>query len=318
LYRRAFTLIELLVVIAIIAILAAILFPVFAQAKEAAKKTAAISDAKQYGTAMVMYSTDSDDQLPSAYSIDDDGYVLWDSWTGYPAGWDAVDYESADNRAWGNSIIPYTKNYDLLKVFSGKDTKLIDNFGEDAYANPRKTPKTALTTMNGLLSTYSLSAVASPSRLPMLWAGVGSESAVGAVSINPGMQCDGDANAPCRFNPGGPPQAGSTCTTGCDTMFSPDDESNDTVWVIGKGMIFVRTDTSAKYQLMNPNGSMHVEVNGYNDPFWKYGFDEAPQRWDERHRCVSSPGAPRYMSFMRPDTEYNYAFGNSTATPCTQ
>jgi prepilin-type N-terminal cleavage/methylation domain-containing protein len=62
--RKAFTLIELLVVIAIIAILAAILFPVFAQAKLAAKKTAALSGAKQQGLAVVMYSGDNDDQAP--------------------------------------------------------------------------------------------------------------------------------------------------------------------------------------------------------------------------------------------------------------
>ena len=57
----AFTLIELLVVIAIIAILAAILFPVFAQAKAAAKKTACLSNQKQIGTSLVMYATDYDD-----------------------------------------------------------------------------------------------------------------------------------------------------------------------------------------------------------------------------------------------------------------
>ena len=60
---RAFTLIELLVVIAIIAILAAILFPVFAQAKAAAKKTACLSGQKQIGTAVVMYATDYDDMM---------------------------------------------------------------------------------------------------------------------------------------------------------------------------------------------------------------------------------------------------------------
>jgi prepilin-type N-terminal cleavage/methylation domain-containing protein/prepilin-type processing-associated H-X9-DG protein len=59
---RAFTLIELLVVIAIIAILAAILFPVFAQAKMAAKKSVALSGAKQIGLASAMYATDSDDR----------------------------------------------------------------------------------------------------------------------------------------------------------------------------------------------------------------------------------------------------------------
>ena len=59
---RAFTLIELLVVIAIIAILAAILFPVFAHAKIAAKKSVALSGAKQIGLAAAMYATDFDDR----------------------------------------------------------------------------------------------------------------------------------------------------------------------------------------------------------------------------------------------------------------
>lgn len=66
--KRAFTLIELLVVIAIIAILAAILFPVFAQAKLAAKKTADLSNIKQIGTALAIYLNDSDDLYPAMVS----------------------------------------------------------------------------------------------------------------------------------------------------------------------------------------------------------------------------------------------------------
>lgn len=62
--KKAFTLIELLVVIAIIAILAAILFPVFAQAKAAAKKTAGISNQKQISLGVTMYGADNDDMFP--------------------------------------------------------------------------------------------------------------------------------------------------------------------------------------------------------------------------------------------------------------
>ena len=65
--KRAFTLIELLVVIAIIAILAAILFPVFAQAKAAAKTTVALSNLKQIGTCNVLYMQDADGQVNRKY-----------------------------------------------------------------------------------------------------------------------------------------------------------------------------------------------------------------------------------------------------------
>ncbi|RYG40120.1 prepilin-type N-terminal cleavage/methylation domain-containing protein, partial [bacterium] len=90
--RRAFTLIELLVVIAIIAILAAILFPVFAQAKGAAKKTAALSNSKQLGTASMVYASDNDDAFPSVY----------DSSEGATCGGDPI-----------CTMYPYVKNLDL-------------------------------------------------------------------------------------------------------------------------------------------------------------------------------------------------------------
>jgi prepilin-type N-terminal cleavage/methylation domain-containing protein/prepilin-type processing-associated H-X9-DG protein len=80
--KRAFTLIELLVVIAIIAILAAILFPVFAQAKVAAKKSQDLSNIKQMGLATQMYLQDNDDVYGQAYYYKDDlgdtgGYMHW-------------------------------------------------------------------------------------------------------------------------------------------------------------------------------------------------------------------------------------------------
>ncbi len=62
--KRGFTLIELLVVIAIIAILAAILFPVFAKAREKARQTSCLSNLRQIGTAILSYAQDNDEQYP--------------------------------------------------------------------------------------------------------------------------------------------------------------------------------------------------------------------------------------------------------------
>jgi prepilin-type N-terminal cleavage/methylation domain-containing protein/prepilin-type processing-associated H-X9-DG protein len=67
--KRGFTLIELLVVIAIIAILAAILFPVFAQAREAARKTSCLSNLRQLGTGMLMYTQDYDEMFPLQFYL---------------------------------------------------------------------------------------------------------------------------------------------------------------------------------------------------------------------------------------------------------
>ncbi len=63
-HRSAFTLIELLVVIAIIAILAAILFPVFAQARAGARQATCLNNMKQIGTGLMMYAQDYDETLP--------------------------------------------------------------------------------------------------------------------------------------------------------------------------------------------------------------------------------------------------------------
>ena len=74
--RHGFTLIELLVVIAIIAILAAILFPVFAKAREKARQTSCANNEKQMGTAIMQYTQDYDEKYPGRY----EGWNEWMSW----------------------------------------------------------------------------------------------------------------------------------------------------------------------------------------------------------------------------------------------
>ncbi|MGV3617608.1 MAG: type II secretion system protein [Fimbriimonas sp.] len=85
--RRAFTLTEILVVVVIIGTLAAILFPVFAQARGAAEKTSCLSNQKELALASLMYQKDNDDTLYPYGYWDGQGYVTWwgDMETGDPA-----------------------------------------------------------------------------------------------------------------------------------------------------------------------------------------------------------------------------------------
>ena len=97
--NHAFTLIELLVVIAIIAILAAILFPVFAQAKVAAKKTVALSNAKNLGLALQIYQGDFDDSLVKSFF-------------GFP---EQCSGPWATYYGWRDALAPYDKSKDILR-----------------------------------------------------------------------------------------------------------------------------------------------------------------------------------------------------------
>lgn len=98
--KQAFTLIELLVVIAIIAILAAILFPVFASAKEAARKTQSLSNLRQISSAWLMYSADVDDMVMRVSTPGEPGkrYYWWGS------------FDGSNLRSEEGLLFPYTKS----------------------------------------------------------------------------------------------------------------------------------------------------------------------------------------------------------------
>jgi general secretion pathway protein G len=119
--RRGFTLIELLVVIAIIAILAGLLFPVFARAKEAAKKTACVSNLKQIGSAITMYMSDYDDIFPNALDASD----KWapEIWAGQPEFQAMIPYMPL----MCDVLQPYIKNKDVFHCPADTGTQVLDN-----------------------------------------------------------------------------------------------------------------------------------------------------------------------------------------------
>jgi prepilin-type N-terminal cleavage/methylation domain-containing protein/prepilin-type processing-associated H-X9-DG protein len=103
--RRGFTLIELLVVIAIIAILAAILFPVFAQAREKARQTTCLSNCKQVSLGLMMYMQDQDGAGPIGY-------------------YNSANYcgNNPDMRCWWEAALPYIKNDGVFGCPSASST----------------------------------------------------------------------------------------------------------------------------------------------------------------------------------------------------
>ena len=122
--KKGFTLIELLVVIAIIAILAAILFPVFAQAREKARQTSCLSNLKQIGTATMLYADDYDECLPLMLNNVEPQYSYFKAQAGYPC-----QYFNVTSAQWGlltnypswmDSIFPYVKNVEMYKCPSNK------------------------------------------------------------------------------------------------------------------------------------------------------------------------------------------------------
>lgn len=310
--KRAFTLIELLVVIAIIAILAAILFPVFAQAKEAAKKTATLNNFKQTATSCMMYAGDYDDLFPQFAGIDGAaGTWRWNFNISTPQGWRPGAFSteprvSEDAAHWSNSIQPYAKSYEIYEAAGMPKVRL----ATPDYNTPVKPWKNVSIGYNGLLHAQSTSAIALPSRLTMFWQGRGKAMVEGFALSNPALNCPA-ANQTCNFNPGGHAQPVGT-TAGAWFGLS------GTAWVYGKGMHFIATDTSARFlKLGGATGADPASmplIRSVNDPFAQYsngvnaatyGVNGAPwSMW-----VCSLAGAPAtatYSCFFRPDSEFNY------------
>lgn len=115
--RKGFTLIELLVVIAIIAILAAILFPVFARARENARRSSCASNLKQIGLAVMQYTQDYDERMPSGRM--EEGYTGTKLYIG---------------PNWENILQPYAKSYQVFRCPS--NPKKQQSLGQDSSGLP--------------------------------------------------------------------------------------------------------------------------------------------------------------------------------------
>ena len=181
--RRAFTLIELLVVIAIIAILAAILFPVFARARENARRTNCVSNLKQLGLGMMQYTQDYDEKYPqpaTAFNVASGG--SWEDENGevFPETAPSGTTNRYYNGNWAAVILPYTKSPQIMTCPSQTGADYYDTTGW-------KTKVPISYTYNKLLAWNNMSSVVSPSTLIMMHEGWGQYGLISTVTSYPYM-----------------------------------------------------------------------------------------------------------------------------------
>jgi prepilin-type N-terminal cleavage/methylation domain-containing protein len=299
--RRGFTLIELLVVIAIIAILAAILFPVFAQAKVAAKKAADISNLKQLGTGFAIYLVDTDDHYPLGYRFTpsaNGGAWRWNYSVSTPIGWMGNAYPQGqeprmteDRNHWSNTILPYTKNGGIFEAPGQTNT---DVYG---YPTAGKNPYLVNSAFNGLLHAYNATGVVQPADVPLIWGGRGGQNTIGNSLTVPALYCplDISTGGDCSFKSGTPPQGQYPG----GYMFI----NGATWWAYSQGVNWTFCDTHTKFRKIGQ--TKFPNVNDYKtDPnVWYDGSgwatDVNGSRAGGSFWVDSGPGGYPYL--FRPD-----------------
>ncbi|GAB4463240.1 MAG: DUF1559 domain-containing protein [Armatimonadaceae bacterium] len=281
--KSAFTLIELLVVIAIIAILAAILFPVFAQARDKARQTTCVSNLKQWGTAFMMYVQDYDETFPFGAGSDPgcpEG-VCWNYNTLTPHDWrsDAQAGTFRWNIAlqhWSNTLQPYIKNYGIYACPSSPQ-----NGVAATPLRPGGNPIPSSYTYNGLLHAYNLAGVTAPADLPLMWEGRGKASRMGYSLSNPMLRCNsGTPN--CRYIP----RANNACNTagtgGTGAMFGV-----ASMFIHSGGANFMYADSHVKFVRLGASAT----TDWRRDPYTAYNTAGIPASfwWNGCHPWLFRP-----------------------------
>lgn len=298
----AFTLIELLVVIAIIAILAAILFPVFSQAKEAAKKTADLSNVKQLAQAVSMYNTDYDDVMPLGNTSVANDPAGWSYayWQEIPADWDPSIGQTnidANRNFWANSLYSYSKSYKVLESPAAAEIT-------PSWSNTKNAVKQVASstyTYNGLLTAWPATGVAAASSLPMFWQGKGKRVTKGYAFTNPYLYCP-TANSPCVYQPAAVGCSKSVNGQQSTTEITTAGGTNVTAWAFSQGQNFVMCDTSAKFRRVGASKTPN-QTDFKTDPWAEYNAagNGVPLRaW---YGGAGATGCHAYL--FRPDFDFS-------------
>ena len=196
--KSAFTLIELLVVIAIIAILAAILFPVFAQAREKARQTTCLSNMKQWGNAQLMYVQDYDETFPQMGVKRTAGWTHVSAYIPVPNDWRAgssASYIADNGTVWMNALYTYLKSYGVYTCPSQQEYDIPGL----SYAGAVKPPVALSYAYNGLLHSYPSAGIKNAADLILMWEATGNHAPRGLYLNSPWLECTGSND--CLYRP---------------------------------------------------------------------------------------------------------------------
>jgi len=253
--RKAFTLIELLVVIAIIAILAAILFPVFATAREKARQTSCSSNEKQLALALVQYSQDYDERMPAGMP----SYVP--EWHGL--GWGGEVY------AYVKSTGAFTCPDETTQIPAGNPGATMVSYGINANVCGGGAG-------SGYGSTPTISSLTAPTQTVLLWEVSGDYC---IITTNP----ESGANASVGTNGGWFGNDMHNCGAPCDT------EQNGVALATG---YLGRTSSPIRYySFQHSNGVQLGTATGRHNGGANYAFCDGHVKWLLGNQVSSGDGA---------------------------
>jgi prepilin-type N-terminal cleavage/methylation domain-containing protein len=259
---HGFTLIELLVVIAIIAVLAGLLFPVFAKVRDKARQTSCASNLKQLGLAVSQYVQDYDEHYPMA---DLNISKLGGHYNPYT--YEFPCNQDTDCSVWANAIYSYVKNYDVYNCPSSRISPMFGS-AENWPGWPATGSDPISYVYNGDLQSIMENRINQPTQVVLLWSGNFDNSVEGRCWSLPFLSCP-NPNATCAYDPTGTMYGDSTngfngAGESWYYMVGSGNLPNAHCWVHGQGDNLLLADGHVKWHAysFSANSPLPVDSNG--------------------------------------------------------